>query len=289
MKKCIFVTGASGFIGRHASEYFSRKYRVLAPTHRDLDLLDTKQVERYIRTHHVDVVIHTAVTGGSRDQEQKNNQLRDNLRMFHNITRCSFLYTRLIHVGSGAEYDKRYSMQNISEDAFGRSVPIDDYGLYKYTAGRYLEAQTGRKSVHLRVFGVYGPGEDYRLRFISNMMARVLLSKPMQIQKNCMFDYVYIDDVVRIMDICIRTPMKHVSYNIGSGTHRSLVSIAKQIKTVCAPNARISVAQKGMNTAYTCDNSRLMSEIGDFTFSDFDKTLASLYDWYKSRKNRLIL
>ncbi len=39
-KKKIFLTGKAGFIGKNFLEFLTSKYKVLAPSHQELELLD---------------------------------------------------------------------------------------------------------------------------------------------------------------------------------------------------------------------------------------------------------
>ena len=60
MKK-ILITGGSGFIGRNLTEALSGKYKIFAPAHSQLELLDYKALEQYVLTHQIEVVIHAAI------------------------------------------------------------------------------------------------------------------------------------------------------------------------------------------------------------------------------------
>ena len=44
-KKTIFITGAKGFIGRNLTEKLNKKYNLLTPSHKELDLLNEKNVD----------------------------------------------------------------------------------------------------------------------------------------------------------------------------------------------------------------------------------------------------
>lgn len=49
MKK-ILLTGGSGFIGRNLRESFlASKYDITAPTHSELDLLDTRSTDEFFK------------------------------------------------------------------------------------------------------------------------------------------------------------------------------------------------------------------------------------------------
>ena len=75
----ILVTGSNGFIGANIKEFFKNKFNVLAPKRESLNLLDSIQVENYLKNF-FDVVIHCGVTLTSVDE---------NLKMYLNLEKCS--------------------------------------------------------------------------------------------------------------------------------------------------------------------------------------------------------
>src|SRR3989338_4725679 len=114
--KKILITGGSGFLGRNIQERLSTKYLFLAPSHHELDLTNEKSTETFLRSNKVDLVIHCANIGGTRKTTQLRDILNVNLRMFFSLVRCRKYYQKMIFIGSGAEYDKRRSLQQIREN-----------------------------------------------------------------------------------------------------------------------------------------------------------------------------
>ena len=135
---------------------------------------------------------------------------------------------------------------------------------------------------HLRIFGIFGKYEDYRYRFISNAIVNNINGLPIAMNQNVFFDYTYINDFVRIVDHFINHKAKHKFYNIGTGKKIDILTIANKINGIAEKKSKITVKNKGLNNEYTCDNSRLKNELKKFEFTDFDKALKELYDWYKN-------
>lgn len=288
MKKRIFITGSSGYIGRHLVKYLHKFYIILAPTHKELDLLDATSVEQFLKKNRPYAVIHCAVVGGSRNEEQAENSLEQTLRMFYNLERCKKCYSKFIHLGSGAEYDKSRAMRKIRESDFGKFIPRDAYGFSKYLIGQCIE-KSSDKFVNLRLFGIFGFGEDYHLRFISNMLVRKVLNMPLIIHKNAVFDYVYIQDFLKIVKHFIEHTGTYRSYNIGTGNGLTLFEIAKKVNDMSVPSKKISVLKKGFNLEYTCDNTRLMKELRKAQFTPFEVSLRELYHLYVSHRTDVTL
>lgn len=259
------------------------EYKLLIPVRKELDLTNTNDVDTYFRKHTIYAVINCAVVGGSRTEEHVNSALSQNLRIFFNLLRNKDKYKKMIHLGSGAEYDKSKPLMRVKEADFGKTMPQDEYGFYKYICSKYIEKE--KNVVCLRIFGLFGKYEDYRLRFISNAIVNNLKGLPIIINQNVIFDYVYINDFVKIIEYFIGHKGKHRFYNIGSGKKIDILSIAKIINRVADKKSRIIIKNRGLNNEYSCDNSRLMQEIKNMQFTDSKEAVDELYHWYKDNKS----
>ncbi|OGG13748.1 hypothetical protein A2773_00630 [Candidatus Gottesmanbacteria bacterium RIFCSPHIGHO2_01_FULL_39_10] len=282
----IFITGANGFIARNVIEQLGSKYNLVAPSHKELGLSDTRSVDQFFLRHkRFDVVIHTANIGGTRKANDSCQTFLSNLKIFFNIVRNENKFDKLINLGSGAEYGKQGLIISVREKDFDKRVPEDFYGFYKYVCSQLIENHD--KFINLRLFAVYGKYEDYQIRFISNAICKSILGFPITINKNAFFDYLYIDDLVKIIDFFINHKTTFRVFNVGRGKATDLLTIAKKINKIALKKQKIIVRNKELGNEYTCDNSRLLDEIRKFKFSDFDKTLEDLYKWYSSIKSNL--
>ena len=272
----ILITGSGGFLGRNLTEYFQSKYDdVYCPRSTELNLADDQAVHDYLKKYGFDAVIHCAVTHASVEQ---------NIRMYFNIERCSGSFGKMLCIGSGAEFDKKNYVPKMKEEYFGKHVPSDIYGFSKYVIAKDIEARH-RNIFNLRLFGVYGKYEDYKRRFISNNICRALSNLNISINRNMLFDYLYVDDFSRIADMFIKKSPKQRSYNICSGKSIDLMTFAGIIKEIDGKGLPITVKQDGLDTEYTADNTRFLKEFGDFDFTEPRKAIGELYMWYKDPKN----
>lgn len=278
MKIVVTILGSNGFIGKNILEYLENKeqYTVLAPKRDELDLLDTKAVEEYFKKIKSDIVIHSAVNIHSLEQ---------NLQMYFNVERCSIYYKKLITIGSGAEYDMRHYIPMMKENYFTSYIPSDTYGLSKYVVSKDIESSS-KNSVNLRVLGIFGKHEDYTRRFISNNICKALCGDPVSLHQNMKFDFLYINDFLKILEFFLNNEVKYKNYNICTSKPIELHELAKIIYSVHGDqNMKIVIKEEGMKPEYSADNSRLLAEIGDFNFTDFHTAINELYTWYQTSIN----
>jgi len=64
--KKILITGSNGMVGRNIVEFEkSKNYTLLTPKSSELNLLDRRSVDTYIKLHNPEIVIHCAgIVGG---------------------------------------------------------------------------------------------------------------------------------------------------------------------------------------------------------------------------------
>ncbi len=277
MKKTLLVTGGSGFIGRNIKEQLSTYYDILAPTHHELDLVSQESIEKYYADHNVDCVINCANIGGSRKHYAVPNVVEQNVKIFYNLTMYGD-QEWMIHLGSGAEYDKSQSLHKVNETEIEFGLPKDDYGISKYIISKLAMEE---RCTILRLFGVFGKYEDYEYKFISNAIVKNLIGLPITINQNVIFDWLYINDLVRSLPYFIEFKQGYKSYNITPTVSTDLITIANIINNLSETPSKIIVKNDGLNNEYTGNNSRFLSKCGDFEFTPIETAISELMDYYK--------
>lgn len=276
------MTGASGFIGAHLKAYLSKKYPhyvLFTPSSKELNLSDEQAVDRYILENKIDMIIHTANRGGGRDSADMKNVTEYNLRLFFNIAKHEKNVQRIISFGSGAEYGKHQPIVEAKEDDYLKALPLDEYGFYKSITSRYIEKSD--KMVQLRIFGAYGEYENYRYKFISNAIVKNLLHLPITINKNVYFDYIYIDDLVKMIDFFIHNDVREKIYNVTSGKKVDLMTLAHLVNEVSDFQSEIHVLNEGFNNEYTSSNERILKELGDFQFTSHQDAILKMRSYFQ--------
>jgi GDP-L-fucose synthase len=282
----ILITGGNGFIGRNILERLKDKFDCFAPLSSELNLLEEDKVLAYLKNNLFDIVIHAATWNATRNSKKDlTGVLKNNLRMFFNIARGSNYCGKIIYYGSGAEYDRSYWIPKMKEEYFDTHVPQDDYGFSKYIMSKYTEYF--KNIYNLRLFGLFGKYEDWEIRFISNACCKAMYELPITIKQNLFFDYMDIEDLVKITEWFINNGAKEKIYNVCTGLTLDLLSLAKRVISVSEKKIDIIIGKPGLGIEYSGNNSKLLNEINGYAFKNIDVSIAELYKWYLSIKNEI--
>lgn len=286
MKPFIFLTGSRGFIGKHiAEDKVFKQYNLLTPVRNELELADTHAVNQYFNSYNdsIDYIIHAANVGGTRNSQLlEAHCLHENVMGFRNVFQHHEKVKRFIQLGSGAEYGKPFYKPKIQEEDIGKHLPKDAYGLSKFLCGNVVENSCKGQVVNLRIFGIFGPYEDYTMRFISNAIVRSLLGLPVVVNQNAEFDYLYVKDFMKILNYFIENPAPYASYNVTSGHPLTLLHIAQIVKKLTKNKYDLVVKNAVVNQSYTGCNKRLLDFLPrNFLFTNITEAIEELIAWYK--------
>lgn len=285
-KMKILITGASGFVGHNVKEYLQKNkaYEIYSPSSKELNCIDERCVTEYLKKHSFDYVLHFAVYGYGTDKNLDTDKILEyNLRIFYNFAKSSSCYGRMLYAGSGAEYDKRYDISGVTEEEIGRTIPVDPYGLMKYVVGQHIEQS--KNIYNLRLFGIFGKYEAYSTKFISNVCCKALKDIPLSIRQNVYFDYLWVEDFCRMIELFMHSELQYHTYNAVLGKRISLREICDIVKKLCGKELPVFVCREGLGKEYTASNERFRKEFPKFHYTPIEKAIQKLYQWYQENDN----
>lgn len=278
----ILLTGSGGFIGKNLKSYLHGKYDLLVPRSYELNLTNSALVGDYFAQNDIDFVIHCATVGGARGIKDKDSTVEDNLSMVENILQYKKPETRVILFGSGAMYDKSKGLHKVKESQIGEVVPQDLYGKSKLLIAEKIR---DRKDVlMLNIFACYGYGEKEN-RFPSYAINKVLQGQNVEINQNVVFDYLFVEDMVKIVGYFIENVPNENIINITPTKSTSLLEIANIVNEFTQNKVEITIKNPIMNNEYTGDNSLLLKNYPTLKFTPIEDGLRKLYS-YNSEKSK---
>jgi len=233
----IVVLGAQGFLGSYLCNYLAEQsYEVLPVTRKDLNLESFAEVDFWLQEHQPDVVINCAMSGVDSIGEINYTNVQRDLTIFLNFYN-SVQVKRYINIGSGAEFDRRQSIANASEEDILSAHPLDSYGFTKNTIARMCLSKPNFYT--LRLFGCFDKSEsDNRL------FKRFLADKDITVDDKY-FDYISARDFAKIVDFYCDFNALPKDINCVYPQKRKLADVLQLLD----PTAKINVGNKA--PAYT--------------------------------------
>jgi nucleoside-diphosphate-sugar epimerase len=277
----LLITGAGGFVGaavaraalaaghepiallRTAS---APRLAGLAIARHAVDLSDTDRVATLLDTLRPDAIVHSAWEGVG-------GPLRAGDVQYENIrTTCALVdaavvagVRKFVGIGSQAEYG-RFD-RRITEDDVPNPTMI--YGAAKLAASHLARQRcrdAGVAFAWLRLFSVYGPG-DNPTWLIPSVMARIAAGQPPRTTAGTQkWDYLHIDDVATAILATATSDSATGTFNLSSGHPVAVRAIIERIRDLASPGLVLRFGEIPFGPDQIMhlegDNSRLIAATG---------------------------
>lgn len=122
--------------------------------------------------------------------------------------------------------------------------------------------------IDLNIFGIFGKYEDWEIRFISNAICKVLCDLSITLRQNRKFSYIWIEDLMPILEYFIENEVSYKNYNVVPDKKYLLLDLAELIRNINGKNIEIKVAKGGIGLEYNGNNQRLRNEFKNVVFTD---------------------
>lgn len=237
----IFITGASGFIGRHLIKLLSLNHELMATDLKGgeegdqkiwpLDLLNQKELKDFIQDKEIDGIIHlAALVPPTFDSPESERSYKINLLMTQNLLKVfkAKKIKQFIYLSGTSVYG-----QNIKGIVTEETKPQPDNW---YTKGKYageLLVQKYemplQKIAILRVSAPYGPGQ-LSMTLISKFIHCAIIGQDLTFfgTGGRLQDFIYVSDVVQAINQAIEVQTSGI-FNIASGQSTSVTDLAQTI------------------------------------------------------------
>jgi len=196
---------------------------------------------------------------------------------------------RIVYASSMSVYGTVDHSKPVNE--YHDCQPLSCYGVGKLASEGYLRVyQEKLPFVVLRMFNVYGPGQDMnnlRQGMVSIFLAQALRDSNIQVKGSIdrFRDFIYIDDVVEIWFRAATSPLVigHI-INAGTGIKTTVGTLLQHLcKLVRGSNYFVKGATPGDQTGIYADTFSLRTLLGITSFTLMDNGLKQFVDWARNK------
>ena len=255
-KKKILITGAKGFVGKNLIKELNLKkknysFKLFTPSRNILDLNNINKLNKYFLKKKPDIVIHLAGLNGGIQSNIKYpaDFYYKNVTMNNNIFEICARHSveKLVCISAGAAYPNKTKVP-YQETDFWNGVPNVShlgYGLAKRLLtiqSEIYEKQYQLKSIILIPANIFGPHDNID-NFKSSVTASLILKvKQAKLKKikflemlgdpNTEREFLYVNDLIKIIIESIENHKIAGSFNIGPGKSYKIIQVVKKISKV---------------------------------------------------------
>ena len=279
----ILVTGAGGFVGAAVVRAaLARGFRVMAHVRKPIaprlvglsgdlsihaaDLADHRAVAEMLNQLRPDVIVHAAwegVGGALRASEIQLDNIRTSVALADAAIAAGT--SRFVGIGSQAEYGP-YNRRITESDL---PQPTMLYGAAKLSACHLVQQRAREAGIGfawLRLFSVYGPGDNPHWLIPSAAASLMQGIAPLCTPGTQLWDYLHIDDVATGTLAAAVTPAATGVFNLSSGAPVAVKAIVERLRDLAAPGLALRFGARPFGADQIMhlegDNSRLRNATG---------------------------
>jgi nucleoside-diphosphate-sugar epimerase len=256
----ILLTGASGFFGKEIYKRLKKKYKILTPNSKKLNLLNKKSISQYLKKKKIDIIINSAwiINSTVEINRIRSDNYFKNIKMGYNLTTLSkkFLIKNFLNISSINVYKsqkKKLSEKNLLKSKSYQTNEPE--GLAKLFLIKKFKKIINKETQYKNLIfsNIYGFNKKKKnLLLIDKLFHNYYLKNKYKIiiyKKNKIkIDLIYINDAVSAVEFflkkLIEKKLNDDFINIGSGRGYKINDIIKKVKGIKKTNINYVILKK---------------------------------------------
>ena len=299
--KRIWVAGHNGMVGSALVRQLAKlPCTILTAERSELDLLDQKQTEAWVKNNQPDTIIVAAAKVGGilANQTEPATFLYNNLVISSNIIHAAHLANvdRLLFLGSSCIYPKN-TKTPIGENQLltGPLEPTNQwYAIAKIAGVKMVEAyrqQYGRNYISAIPTNLYGPNDNFDLKTshaLPALIRKAHLAKTRSSPKLTIWgtgkpkrEFLHVDDCANALIHILQNYDSDAPINIGTGTDISIRELAELVCECIGFTGEIeNDLSKPDGTRRKCTNVDKLSALGWRPSIGLREGIQKTYNWF---------
>lgn len=294
------MTGATGFIGYsialsllnkniqvlniYNEKYSTKNGRRLKQLKNHKLFSDCTIADLNGKSEKVDVILHLASYGVDSSENKLEELFAGNILFTYKILEYAKLFKiKIIYFTTAYEFSGSKSKIEIDS----KINPTSPYSIFKYSTTQYLKYYCCKHSLQhliLKLFPTYGPQEGYH-KLVPSIIKRICEDDIIEIkQPNSICDYLYIQDLVRLIEcILIKENFIRNEYIVSSGKGYKVKEIlANLVEIIDSSYDKIIYHENNNRSIYVGNNEMIMKDYNWNPVVDLRDGLALTYEYYKN-------
>ena len=256
----------------------------------------SKKIFQVLKKYKFDAILHFAgQSSGEISYENPINDINSNVISTINLIKFCIINNckKFLYASSMSVYGKNSKKVNETNPI----DPLSFYAIGKAASEKYLSLfQTNSIKISiLRLFNVYGPGQDLnnlKQGMISIYLSQLLFNKEIKVKgsKKRYRDFVYIDDVVNTCLKVLKYNKKNYDiFNISTGRKTKVEDLLNKLIKISRIDKKIvySGSTPGDQFGIYGNNTKLIKLIKNYNFIDIETGLKKTFKWTKNRKKKI--
>jgi UDP-glucose 4-epimerase len=169
--------------------------------------------------------------------------------------------------------------------------PVSFYGASKLAAEHALAIAPGVRGISLRMFSIYGPGQDLaemRQGMVSIFLAMALAGRPIEVRGplDRLRDFVFVDDCVEAWLRALASREAHGPFNVGTGIGTSIRALLAQMLELLGvpdhPVRELAMRTPGDQFALSAATARARETLGWSARTELRAGLEAMLSWARA-------